>query len=455
MAPAWKQSESCTPPWDHRLKVNVLYRPDAAIEVDFLGEDFPELCTVCDPGWNNQFSQKQNQFWQKRWNSLHPSEVEGFQKRNDYMQGEEFALQTWCGPALEVFTLAAYQWSKEINPSVISFSPYTLINVAKVLAVQKFWKYLKKTGSLKLYGVTNKRYFTYYASAMNTLRTNAAYASALMAPIHYWQWSDHLQESSASQVQATVDQYFVLEAESHLRDPKSLRKNDFILQQAQQIFDVAKQLWAQWNQVFDQSDAEAKELWKGWVQEDRQYREQLIEQRRIILSGVNDYVASTDHHVYAPKQMSYETFSIRLERLRSATLKSEISQKRQPKLFYIGERGELSARLQFVQHFFALAGIEIVSVNTSEGDWYDLFKSIKKDQWAILCASDATYAGLSWDALKNTECPGQWFVAGELSGIELPAGVQAIHRKTHAFSFWQQQAQNDPQWKKALQEYGL
>jgi len=236
-------------------------------------------------------------------------------------------------------------------------------------------------------------------------------------------------DTDLSNVSSIMSQYLVVSQECQIQSDY-LEGNAFIEGQVKAFESSALALTVS---LLEQKNS--ADFFDKLVKEDQNYYESLIDTKKIILSGVNDFIDLSDHNLLT--ELKFKNFAYKWELLRSESIKQKISTLSWD-AYFMGDEAELAARLQFTTQFFRVLGIEL---KFKEMD-LDLWQKINLGQErlegtrTILCASDALYTMTIWkfwQPVKENSC---LIVAGDLSKNELPQNISCIHRKISPIQFW-------------------
>ncbi|MDH4467916.1 MAG: hypothetical protein QE271_07650 [Bacteriovoracaceae bacterium] len=426
----WKSSQVSVPPWDHRLINDVFY--GSASEPFHSSEGFnSDAKLILNSLYQSELKAEKKQQWKKKY-ALGDLDSDADLELKSYLNGTKYREQTKCGPSLELAHAYMNQFRNNFSTIVLTLSPYSLINVAKIAAWKKIQEKFKVPGEKnpKLYVAINKRFFTYYAEHLNILRINACLISTLLCEVDFIEITDPWLDKKAGQevlwveekLESLLTQYLVLKEETHVNQ-KFVAGTNFIEAQSDRIYQSAINLI----ELSEKSKQEKKEeLMKTWVQEDWEFRVNQIQTKKIILSGVNDFIDLSDDYAFKPDDFKIENFSQDWEKLRSASMACGLRDLPW-KAIIIGPKAGLGPRISFTENFFKAIGVSLEFLESV----VDVSK-LKQvhENFLVLCGSDETYSQVSWST-ENT-----MIVAGELSGVTLPPNIFPIHRKISSLKFW-------------------
>lgn len=283
---------------------------------------------------------------------------------------------------------------------------------------------LEVVNSFALVAKPSMREVTAYEPWVNALRSTVSSAAHLIAGADFsvaGEYNSVLQSishksSSALSKRQSRNIFHILNLESSLGFIKDPSKGSFLIE------DISRQIVTK---TFEElKDLAEKEDWKSWMQEvsqkakeDSLKRANEINKRRKVICGVNDF-ADIENDLAV--DYTQENFSINEEELfplkRTTTaiesLRFQVQGDKENSvkkilIFTFGNRKRLSARINFVQNYFEVLGLqtEIVEYDKS------IELSSKKYFAMAYCALDSDYSEMFKEGAREWGLPS--FIAGK------------------------------------------
>jgi hypothetical protein len=313
-------------------------------------------------------------------------------------------------------------------------------NIAKIRAVKllamKVLEECNQAKNIAVVAFSSYREWTFYERYLNMLRNDAAVASAYIAGADYIQSAGYntifeLEEVSDSEHRERSRRMarnttHILSLESTLGVVHDAAFGSFHLESLTQVY--AQQGWMEMQRLLPLNAEQRLEKIKDESHKVSQARLHLVEIRKHVITGMNNYPDAEEklNFLEQPKSKFFRVAkgfeSLRLK-MESLAVRPEVH------VGILGDYATLNARLNFIKNYFQLLGLKVHEV-------IEISELTEKKDIVVLCGLDEEYSKMKDIKLQAR----QKFIASKLETrgfVSLFAGQNVYQVLAHIVACWE------------------